>query len=562
MLIFADETYALKTMKQTIRLLFLTVLLLTGIQVPIAATTPTPTVDSLYTTLDSLLDHQSVIIAQKQQRIRTYQEGLKQLHLTPEQRFHVNNQLYDEYLAFNFDSALYYIRQNVEGPQMLHHPDSIAASMIRMAHILAVSGLFDKASQMLQRIPLRQLSVDNQVAYYNQCAELSLYRSEMAEHSPFYQDYMDSLLHHRDQILQLAPRGSYDDVFNRATQLGERGKIDEGIRLLEDLLRRYRQGDRHYSIITSTLAYFYAKKKVPEQQEYYYLLSAISDVRGAILENNSLRELACILMERGDFERAYAYLLAASKDAQLYGSRLRSMQTARLSPLITQAYDLQREQAQRRTSILLTVLSVITLLLLVTIIYTLSLIKKRRIANERISRMNEELMRHNQEIQSMNTQMKESNRIKDEYIGRFLELSSNLIERGEERNRQLNRLARDRKLEELYAQLKSATFTNEGVRLFYQNFDTAFLNIYPDFITEINKLMLPGEQFDMGDRSDRLTTELRVLALIRLNITDNQKIADILRSSLSTIYTYRSKLKARALAKDRFEDDVRMISTY
>ena len=562
MLIFADETYALKTMKQTIRLLFLTVLLLTGIQVPIAATTPTPTVDSLYTTLDSLLAHQSVIIAQKQQRIRTYQEGLQQLHLTPEQRFHVNNQLYDEYLAFNFDSALYYIRQNVEGPQMLHHPDSIAASMIRMAHILAVSGLFDKASQMLQRIPLRQLSVDNQVAYYNQCAELSLYRSEMAEHSPFYQDYMDSLLHHRDQILQLAPRGSYDDVFNRATQLGERGKIDEGIRLLEDLLRRYRQGDRHYSIITSTLAYFYAKKKVPEQQEYYYLLSAISDVRGAILENNSLRELACILMERGDFERAYAYLLAASKDAQLYGSRLRSMQTARLSPLITQAYDLQREQAQRRTSILLTVLSVITLLLLVTIIYTLSLIKKRRIANERISKMNEELMQHNQEIQMMNTQMKESNRIKDEYIGRFLELSSNLIERGEERNRQLNRLARDRKLEELYAQLKSATFTNEGVRLFYQNFDTAFLNIYPDFITEINKLMLPGEQFDMGDRSDRLTTELRVLALIRLNITDNQKIADILRSSLSTIYTYRSKLKARALAKDRFEDDVRMISTY
>ena len=562
MLIFAVETYALKTMKQTKRLLFLTVLLLMGIQIPIVATTANPTIDSLYATLDSLLAHQSTIIAQKQQRIRTYQGGLRQLHLTPEQRFHVNNQLYDEYLAFNFDSALYYIRQNVEGPQMLHHPDSIAASMIRMSHILAVSGLFDKASQMLQKIPLRQLSVDNQMAYYNQCAELSLYRSEMAEHSPFYQDYMDSLLHHRDQILQLAPRGSYDDVFNRATQLGERGQVDEGIRLLEDLLRRYRQGDRHYSIITSTLAYFYAKKKVPEQQEYYYLLSAISDVRGAILENNSLRELACILMERGNFERAYAYLLAASKDAQLYGSRLRSMQTARLSPLITQAYDLQREQAQRRTSILLTVLSVITLLLLITIVYTLSLIKKRRIANERISKMNDELMRHNQEIRMMNTQMKESNRIKDEYIGRFLELSSNLIERGEERNRQLNRLARDRKLEELYAQLKSATFTSEGVRLFYQNFDTAFLNIYPDFITEINKLMLPGEQFDLGDRSDRLTTELRVLALIRLNITDNQKIADILRSSLSTIYTYRSKLKARALAKDRFEDDVRMISTY
>ena len=176
--------------------------------------------------------------------------------------------------------------------------------------------------------------------------------------------------------------------------------------------------------------------------------------------------------------------------------------------------------------------------------------------------MNAELSLHNEEIERMNNQMKESNRIKDEYIGRFLELSSNLIERGEERNRQLNRLARDRKLEELYAQLKSATFTTERVRLFYQNFDAAFLNIYPDFIAEVNKLIQPSEQFDMGDRSDKLTTELRVLALIRLNITDNQKIADILRSSLSTIYTYRSKLKARAIVKDRFEDDVQMIATY
>ena len=540
----------------------LLILLLWTIQVSVAAATSNPHIDSLYETLDSLLAHQSTIIEQKKQRIRTYQNGLRRLRLTPEQQFHVNNQLYDEYLAFNFDSALYYIRQNVESPQRLHHPDSIAASLIRMSHILAVSGLFDKASQMLRQIPLRQLSVDNQVAYYNQCAELSLYRSEMASHSPFYQDYMDSLLYHRDQILQIAPRGSYDDVFNRATQLGERGQVDEGIRLLDELLHRYRQGDRQYSIITSTLAYFYAKKGVDDQQEYYYLLSAISDVRGAILENNSLRELACILMERGDFERAYVYLQAASKDAQLYGSRLRSMQAARLAPLITQAYDLERNQAQRRTSILLTVLSVITLLLLGTIVYTLSLIKKRRVANERISRMNDELVQHNSAIQLMNTQMKESNRIKDEYIGRFLELSSNLIERGEERNRQLNRLARDRKLEELYAQLKSATFTTESVRLFYQNFDAAFLNIYPDFIAEVNKLMQPSEQFDMGDRSDKLTTELRVLALIRLNITDNQKIADILRSSLSTIYTYRSKLKARALAKDRFEDDVQMIATY
>jgi hypothetical protein len=66
----------------------------------------------------------------------------------------------------------------------------------------------------------------------------------------------------------------------------------------------------------------------------------------------------------------------------------------------------------------------------------------------------------------------------------------------------------------------------------------------------------------VGDDGARLTTELRVLALLRLGITDNQKIADILRSSITTIYTYRSKIKSRAIDKDSFEDNIRKIATY
>ena len=105
--------------------------------------------------------------------------------------------------------------------------------------------------------------------------------------------------------------------------------------------------------------------------------------------------------------------------------------------------------------------------------------------------MNEELSHHNEEIQTLNGQMKEDNLIKEEYIGRFLQLCSDLVHRGEERNKLLNRLARDRKLEDLYAELKNYTTINEGVRLFHKNFDTAFLNIYPNFIDEVNKLMTP-----------------------------------------------------------------------
>ena len=518
--------------------------------------------NALYQTLDSLVEHQPEIITQKKARIQVITDGLDNLKLTPEELFSLNNRLYDEYLAFNFDSALCYIKKNVDVQRTLGNPDLAAGSLIRMAHILAVSGLFDKADRMLDDIQTDLLSTERKVEYYNQRGELNLYRSEMAEYTPYFQEYTDSSQYYRQLILQIAPKDSYDYIFNQATYISEKGDNEAAIKMLEDYLPTLKQGERRYSIVTSTLAYFYSKDKEMHHQERYLLLSAISDMKGAILENNSLRRLSIILLERGDFKKAHDYLLCASNDAMLYGSRLRSMQAARISPLITQAYDAERARTQHRTNLLLMVISIIALLLVVTIVYTLSLIKKRHQANLKISRMNAELSLHNEEIESMNLQMKESNRIKDEYIGRFLELSSNLILKSEERSKVLNRLARDRKLENLYAELKSQKPLNESVHLFHQNFDTAFLNIYPTFISEINKLLTADNQFEIDENAGKLTTELRILALIRLNISDNQKIADILRSSITTIYTYRSKLKSRAISKDTFEDDVRRIETY
>ena len=168
----------------------------------------------------------------------------------------------------------------------------------------------------------------------------------------------------------------------------------------------------------------------------------------------------------------------------------------------------------------------------------------------------------NDQMRLLNAEMKEANRIKDEYIGRFLELCSSLIHRGEERMKQLNRLARDHKLDTLYAELKNNGPISSGIRMFHQNFDTAFLNIYPNYISEVNRLLTTDNQFVLLDNSTKLTTELRVLALIRLGITDNQKIAEILRSSITTIYTYRSKLKAKAVQKETFEEDIRKIASY
>ena len=552
-------------MKTRIILLLLTAMTVTIMQ----AQADSPSLNRLYQTLDSLIDRHDDIVVAKETQIKTLIGSWRQMHLTPEQEYDLNLRIYDEYLAFRFDSAYSYVQRNMESPLVKHDPERYAVSAIRMAHILSVSGIFNNARQLLEKIPLNNLSIGTRVAYYNQQAELNLYRSEMAQYTPYFIQYIDSAQYYRQLLLQIAPKVSFEYEINKASYACEQGDVAGAIRQFEQYLPTLHSGHRSYSIVANTLAYFYWKAHKPQQQERYLLLAAISDSQGAILENNALRELATILMERGEYERAYRYLTRASNDAQEYGSQLRSVQVARMAPLITKAYDADRERTQRRTSQLLLVISIIAVLLFCFILFNFWLLYKRRIANRKINQMNIELSSHNEELSKLTanlslltSEMKEANRIKDEYIGRFLELCSNLVHRGEDRHKFLNRLARERKLDDLYVELKNSTAINEGIKLFHQNFDTAFLNIYPTFISEVNRLMLPDNHFEVSEDSSKLTTELRVLALIRLGITDNQKIADILRSSITTIYTYRSKMKARAFSKDTFEEDIQKISTY
>ena len=520
---------------------------------------------ALYHTLDSLIANYNQLTAEKERRVTNIKDGVRGIKLSPEQQYDLNQRLYDEYVAYKFDSAFSYIEKNVNALSASADHDRFAASAVRMAHILAVTGLFDRARRLLDKVNPDSISDQQKIAYYTQQSELNLYRSEMAQFTNYFYDYIKRAQYYRQLVMQIAPKDSYDYVFNRATYICEAGDTEEAIRILEAYLNKTEQGTRIYSIITSTLAFFYQNKGVSEKQEYYLLLSAISDERSAIRENNSLRSLSELLMDRGNYDDAYRYLLQAISEAKFYGSRIRLMQVGRMAPQILQLYDAERTRTQQRTSLLLMVISFISIILAGIIVYTLILYRKKHAAGLKIIEMNKMLASHSEEIESVNTQMKEANRIKEEYIGRFLELSSQLISDSEQRLKQLNRLARERKLEELYAELKTMEPVNKGIRKFHSHFDTAFLNIYPNFISEVNNLLNPECRFDVeqdGTPVKHLSTELRVLALIRLDITDNQEIADILRSSITTIYTYRSKIKARAINKESFEDDVRKIATY
>lgn len=515
--------------------------------------------------LDSLIAVQPRIVAQKEARLEQMKLDLGKMK-TASQRYEAMRQLYEEYAAYKYDSAYSCVSECVRLAQAMGDRVLLNESYLNLAHILSTACLMDKAQQVLAQIDTTMLSTQQLVQYHRTRTDLLIYQAEYMQGTRYAEEYVRQLVETRRGIIRLnVPHDDINYLVTLAECEADNGHHEQAIALLDSLLVNYHSGERIYSIITSTMAFHYSQMGDTLRQMEYLIKSAESDLDGCIRENTAMRAIADRLFDEGDIDRAYRYMRVAVDDANFYGTRLRNIQASHIVPKILDAYQTKQEQSHRNILWLLGLISVIALLLVGGVVAIYQLLKRYRRLNEQKRTINEQLRQVNAQLGVTVDQLHESNgllrereKLKEEYIARFLTLSSRFIDRGEEQRKALYRLYRDRKTEDLARELRSTHHGSENAQLFYENFDNAFLNIYPTFVDEVNKLLQEGGKIEVKP-GKRLTTESRVLALIRIGITDNQSIANILRASLTTIYTYRSKLKARAIDKDSFEDSVKAV---
>ena len=515
--------------------------------------------------LDSLIAAQPQIIAAKEARLAQIKGDLGQ-EASSAGRYAILKRLYEEYSAYQYDSAYACVSQCIRLAQSMGDESLLNESRLNLAHILSTACLMDKARSTLNQIDTTRLTPSQLVVYHRTLTDLLIYQAEYMQGTQYAEEYVQQLIQvRRSAIAVNIPHDNINYLITQAECYADSNQYQRAIDLLSKLVENYHPGDRMYSIITSTMSFYYSQLGDKEQQMHYLIKSAESDLEGCIRENTSLRAIADRLFDEGDIDRAYRYMRVAVDDANFYGTRLRNIQASRIVPKILTAYQTKQERNHRNMMWLLGIISVIAAMLVVGVIAIYQLLKRYRRLNEQKKAINEQLHQVNvqlgytvEQLHESNGLLREREKLKEEYIARFLTLSSRFIDRGEEQRKAMYRLYRDRKTEDLARALKSTHFGNENAQLFYENFDNAFLNIYPTFVDEVNKLLQEDGKIEVK-QGKRLTTESRVLALIRIGITDNQSIAAILRASLTTIYTYRSKLKARALDKDNFESNVKSI---
>ena len=234
------------------------------------------------------------------------------------------------------------------------------------------------------------------------------------------------------------------------------------------------------------------------------------------------------MYQYGDIEHATRYIQQALADAQFYNARHRQLHVSKILPIIEQHQLLTQQKQNRRIRVLNVCLYAMIAAMLVMLLFLYNRIK-RTIAAER-------------RMEEMNRRLREANYIKEECIATFLYNESSVYSKLERYQRYVKKRAQEKRWEELlqipsYADVR--TLRND----FYKRFDSMFLHIFPNFIAQFNALLDDDKQIRLRV-GELLNTELRIFALIRLGINDNQQIATLLDYSINTIYTYKTKVKS------------------
>ena len=485
---------------------------------------------------------------------------------SPEVRDGLTRRLISEYESYNADSALYYIDRALYRAYRVRDSVGIKHLNLLKADVYAHAGLFPDALAIMQGLRASELPDSLVSDYYAAYSLIYQYLCEFADGSPRSVDYARKRELYADSLRRSAPPGSFSYAVYCLPDQARAGHWEEAVDELRAALKRYESGDRHYSILASILADICKSHGLKEDYRRYITQSAISDVRGVIKENMSFREAAACAFADGDVERANRYIKKSFEDANFYSARMRKEQSSKILPEIDTAYNSMQKKLHRQQRVFIVAVSVLALVLGVCLLFILR-------QSRRLARTNAAVRAANAELNSLSGQLREANRllagrnehlldtgrVKEQYAGFFMEACSTALNTLIQYNQSLRMLARQKGPgEALVRKLESSEFMDKSLRDFYNNFDEAIRHIYPTFLESVNALLRPGEELRLRS-GEQLSTELRVLALIRIGITDNAKIAQFLRCSVTTVYTYRSKLRKRAVEPENFEDRIRGI---
>ncbi len=530
--------------------------------------------ETLLLKLDSVIENSDSYTQQREKRIQNYKNKLQQVKHFSLEEYELNSLIYKEYKPYICDSAILYKNKNIEIAITLLDATKEYESKLELAYLLASVGLYKEASDLLESIDQLKvpdyLLIDLYNTYLRVYGELAYY-SQDKKKSQTYWKVFDAKLTALKAVL--TPENPLYLELKEDSTRNAHNYVD-ALKLNDAVFSQTTSGTPEYALVAFRRSLIYQWKGDRENLKYYLALSAISDIQSAIKDQASLSMLAQILYEEGNIDRAYSYIRFSWSATMFYNAKLRSLQSSTILSLIDKTYQAKIESQKsilQKYLILISSLSVLLIIMLLIIykqIKKLSAVKNNlqnanadlNHLNSELNKLNDELTEVNKILFATNDELSESNKIKEVYIGRFIELCSVYINKIDDFRKKVHSKIKDGNINDAKLMTQSQDIMDVEFEELYANFDNAFLQLFPDFVVKVNELLNENDRFILK-KDEILNPELRIMALMRLGISDGNKISQFLRYSLTTVYNYRTKSKNRTyLQKEEFDNKILQIS--
>lgn len=537
------------TFRQTISAAIASVLLLPGcgrgVQYP-------DDVRTALKELDEVIAQKEMIEAQKEDRITQIKGKLADAS-DDWQRYELLDELVDEYFQYNIDSTAFLSRLKLSIAERTGNNDLINDARYDIADRHTMSGLADATFNELKLIDIEGLYEGSKLRYYSILNTIYRTLEVEAVDETLAQEYARQKTRYRELLLSALGEDDISRIYVMTEILLQSDRPQEALDLLIPWVEEKKPSLNESGILCYSIASAYAMLEDVDKAILWYARSAKSDLLVPKYEYRSLYELAGLLNKRGDIERAYSYITRSIEDAVQSNAQIHKQFAYQLLPIISNSYDSLMRQKNTQMKYTLIAMGIVLGLLIIMSLVLLREKKKVTLAERQTKDSNEQLRKLNAELHDYVILLQETNEIKDSYLGRYLNMCSDYIDGLDRYRSSLRKTGKEGG--DVMAALKSKAFMEAELEEFYTQFDATFLDLFPDFIPQVNELLQEDKRISYKPKERLLSTELRVLALIRLGVNDSARIAQFLRRSVSTIYNYRVKMRNAAnVDREEFEN--------
>ena len=528
--------------------------------------------EELYRSLDEAIAQAPDFVRKREQRIDVIKQRLLKV-ADDEKRYQLTCSLFNEYMPYRSDSAANYIHEAILLAEKRGNKSDLCLTRSLLAFLCSSTGQYVESKRILDSTDISGVDREALGQYYKSLAHVY---GEMAYYSnipKLKNEFFEKQEEYTERIYETLPP-THDYYLQRKEQdCYKRGDIEGALHYNDKRLENVRPDSHEFAIVAFYRFMDLHKAGRTQEAMAWLAKSAICDVHNAVMDQGSLWELANLLSQEGQLERARVYINFAWECANSYSTHMRSWQISPILSSIDRKYQNEIEHTNSMLTSMTIAVSVLLLILAALLLYEYRRRRQLKEAHNELSEknaqmknLNDELLQANLALDDTNRQLKalisqlnEQTRVKEVYVGRFMSLCSDYIDKIDDFRKRVNRMVKGHEYEELYRLTKSTEMKSQEIDDLCANFDYAFLHLFPNFVADFNALLIPEERLEVTGEY-KLNTTLRIFALIRLGIEDSSKIAKFLHYSVNTIYNYRARVKNIAVThRDDFEVRVKQI---